>query len=111
MYRVAKKTSLRTRGYCLDCKYHKILREYPDSYGTIIECTAPNRCITGEFNSNDFYCLEYKGLNDCNEIEKQKIKNANRLDYAKKEFREYTKKYFTKEQAKNLRKEKKWTNG
>lgn len=105
MYRVAKKTSLRTQGYCLDCKYHKILREYPDPCGTIIECTAPNRCITGEFNSNDFYCLEYKGLNDYTEVEKQEMANKVRKDYAKKEYREYARKYFSKEEAKKMIKE------
>ena len=101
MYRVAKKTTKKTQGHCLKCKYSKELRKIGGG-GVIVECTAPNRCMMSEFNANDFYCVEYKGANDMTQSEKDSIAQAVRNEYSKSAFREYANKYYPKKQAKEM---------
>ena len=101
MYRVTKKTTKKTYQHCLKCKYSKELRQIAGG-GVIIECTAPNRCITTEFNANDFYCIEYKGVNDMSQSEKDAIVRRINNNYAKSAFREYANKYYSKKQAKEM---------
>lgn len=105
MYRVAKKTTKKTENYCLNCKYHDLKRELHDNLGMIIECNAPNACIKGEFNSKDFYCMEYRVLNEMNASEKENIRQEMMEDYMKKSFREYANKYYPKAKAKEMIKE------
>jgi len=101
MYRVAKKTTQRTKGKCLKCPYCKELQKIAGG-GVIVECTAENRCILTPFNANDFYCIEYKGANDMTETEKDAIRKAIQKDYSKKQFREYANKFYSKKEAQRM---------
>ena len=75
-------------------------------YGCYVECNAENKCIQGEFNSRDYYCKEYKGFNEMSDYEKDKYKQKVLEDKAKKDYKEYCFRYFPKEQAKKMYKDK-----
>ncbi len=102
MYRVAKRTTKRTKYKCLECKHVK-----PDTYkvqkwGCMVECNAPNRCLTSRFNAKDFYCIEYKGFNDMTESDKENIRREVMNDWFDERFKEHAKKYYPKAQAKKM---------
>lgn len=101
-YRVAKKTTKLTENKCLKCKHHKMI----NSQHNIIECIAPNRCITSTFNAKDFYCIEYESISEMDNYKKRKLKEKIQSDYSKKAYKEYCNKYYPKKMAQQMIKKK-----
>lgn len=102
MYRVAKKTTKNTEFKCLECKHVKADSLKKEKWGCMVECNAPNRCLTSKFNAKDYYCVEYKGFKDMSESEKENLHNKIMKEYSDSKFKEYVKKYYPKEQAKKM---------
>ena len=56
-----------------------------------------------EFNSNDFYCVEYKGINDMSQSEKDAIAKKIWQEKSLKDYREYVKNYPKKYRAQMIK--------
>jgi len=100
MYRVPVKTTKKTKYYCLDCP-HKMNEEKDSDGYCFIECGAENRCFTGRFNCADFYCREYKGMNELNEKEYKRIADNFHKKQSDKLFAEYAKKILSQTGKRN----------
>lgn len=96
MYRMAKKTTKKTKGYCLKCKFHKEITS------VLIECTAENKCFQAPFNPNDFYCIEYKGFSDMSDKKINDLADEIYSDYLRKQYAEFAKKYYPRKTAKQM---------
>lgn len=104
MYRVVKKTTKKTEHACLECKFCKIIKKM--NKDVFVECLAENKCISGEFNSKYFYCVEYKGFNELSDYDIEKMQEKKRFEDSKREFRKYLNKYYTKKEATKMYKQK-----
>lgn len=98
-YRVVKKCTKNTEYKCKECKFYKELSD------TSAICEAPDKVIKDTFNPKHFYCELYKGFNDMNEDEVNKLIERKHKKDALSEYKQYVKKYFTKEEGKKLIKE------
>ena len=98
-YRVVKKCTKKTEYKCRDCKYYKELSDVSAL------CEAPDRVIKDTFNPKHFYCVKYKGFNDMSESEINKLIELKHKKDALFEYKQYVKKYYSKEEAKRLVKE------
>lgn len=107
-YRVAKKTTKRTQCYCLSCKYCKT-DDTPDKYkNCFVECTAPNKALTGRFNAKDYYCIEVKSFYEMSESEIQVLADEAAEKYADEEYFKWARKYHPKREAEVLIREKRY---
>lgn len=86
MYRIAKKTGERTKGYCLSCKHCEVIQKLKYG-GAIVKCKAEDSAFFMPFNSNDFYCITCKSPNEMSETEIDRFVNENRKKYEKERGR------------------------
>lgn len=105
-YRVAKKITKTTQYKCLKCKNCKQIDSSVSAYGCTVECNAPNKCITSHFNARDFYCVEFKSINEMDNYEQRKLQEKIQTDYSKKAYKEYCNKYYPKKMAQKMYKDK-----
>ena len=98
-YRVVKKCTKNTEGRCKECKFYK---ELSDVSGL---CEAPDKVIKDAFNPKHFYCELYKGFSDMSKTEVDKLIERKHKKDALSEYKLYIKKYYTKEEGKQLIKE------
>ena len=99
-YRVKKRCTKKTMGYCLNCSYCTKISE------TKVKCNAPDTCFISEFNPEEWYCTTYKGFNEMDSETLLKLKDKREKQIAFQELKQYVKKYYTREEANWILQEK-----
>ena len=95
-YRVKKKCTKNTENYCLKCNHCKVISENK------VKCAADNSCFISEFDPRDWYCVQYKSMNDISDYEKEKMVQKYNRKIAKSEVRKYANTYYCKADRKDI---------
>lgn len=95
-YRVKKKCTKTTEDYCLKCKHCEVITEKK------VRCKADNSCFISEFDPKDWYCQEYRSLNEISDYEKQKMIDKYNKKIAKAEIRKFANSYYCKKDRKQI---------